>query len=92
MSFLDPQLTTDGKPWGPHRYKEIVKERWYISKHTNTSYSDTGNITPLEREYLIEFINEDLKATKDIIEKSNRKGKHSSKEMRIPQFPTPHKE
>lgn len=69
MSFLDPQLTKDGKPWGPERYKAIVKERYLISKNLNTSYKDIGDITPLEREYLLQFIDEDLKRTKDMLDK-----------------------
>lgn len=75
MSFLDPQLTKDGKPWGPKRYKEIVKERYMISKNLNTSYNDVGNITPLEREYLLSFIDEDLKRTKDILDKQMQESK-----------------
>ena len=67
LSFFDPPWTSDGKPYGPERYRDIVKERYIISKHTNTSYVDTANITPLERSYLIEFITEDLKTKRDII-------------------------
>ena len=59
-SFLDPQLTSDGKPYGPIRYKNIVRERYEISKRMNTSYNELGEITPREREYLLEFIKKDL--------------------------------
>lgn len=59
-SFLDPQLTEDGKPYGPYRFKEIVRERYLISREINTSYTDTGQITPAERGYLIEFIADDI--------------------------------
>lgn len=75
MSFLDPQLTKDGKPWGPERYKSIVKERYLISKNLNTSYKDIGDITPLEREYLLQFIDEDLKRTKDMLDKQMEESK-----------------
>lgn len=75
MNFLDPQLTKDGKPWGPERYKSIVKERYLISKNLNTSYNDVGNITPTEREYLLSFIDEDLKRTKDMLDKQMEKSK-----------------
>ena len=75
MSFLDPQLTKDGKPWGPERYKAIVKERYLISKNLNTSYNDIGNITPIEREYLLSFIDEDLKRTKDMLNKQMEESK-----------------
>lgn len=63
-SFLDPTLTKDKKPYGPARYKEIVQERYFISKNINTSYNDIGKITPAEREYLIEFIVDEQKQTK----------------------------
>lgn len=70
---MDPQKTIDGKPYGPFRYKEIVRERYIISKHINTSYSDLGQITPIEREYLIEFITDDLmKKQKALDEIKNR--------------------
>ena len=67
---MDPQSTEDGKPYGPHRYKEIAKERFLISKHTHTSYKDTETITPLERGYLLEFITEDLERQKAIYDKA----------------------
>lgn len=49
-----------------------------ISKHTNTSYIDTLNITPAERTYLLQFIVEDLTKQKEILDaakakKNNRK-------------------
>ena len=74
-------MTEDGKPYGPSRYKEIARERYLISKHTNTSYDDTSNITPLERGYLLEFLVEDMQKQKDMYEKaqaeaeSKRKGR-----------------
>ena len=60
--------TSDGKIYGQERYKEICKERYIISKYSNTSYLDTKDITPTERQYLIDFIVEDLKAQQRIIE------------------------
>lgn len=74
-------MTEDGKPYGPSRYKEIARERYLISKHTNTSYDDTSNITPLERGYLLEFLVEDMQRQKDLYDKaqadaeSRRKGR-----------------
>ena len=75
MNFLDPQLTSDGKPYGLVRYKEIVRERYLISKNCNTSYTDLGEITPLERKYLIEFITDELQKQKDKIEEQKAKRK-----------------
>ena len=63
-------MTEDGRPYGPSRYKEIARERYLISKHTNTSYDDTSNITPLERSYLLEFLVEDLQRQKDMYDKA----------------------
>lgn len=40
-----------------------------ISKHTNTSYSDTANITPSERAYILQFIVEDLTQQKEILDR-----------------------
>jgi hypothetical protein len=73
---LDPQLTKDGKPYGPFRYKEIVRERYLISKNMNTSYNDIGKITPLERRYIMEFLVEEVNKTKEAIEKQKLKNKN----------------
>lgn len=70
LNFFDPTLTSDGKPYGPERLKEIVKERYIITKHTNTSYTDTSSITPYERRLLIDFIIEDLEQEKKAIEEN----------------------
>ena len=69
MNSLDPQKTNDGKPYGPIKYKEIVKERWLIAKNSNISYSDTGDMTPTERYYILEFISDEIKKTNEALEK-----------------------
>lgn len=65
---MDPHLIND-----PSRaavdYKELVRERYLISKHTHTSYNDTGVITPLERRYIFEFITDELQKQKEAYEK-----------------------
>lgn len=61
-------MTTEGKPYGPFRYKQIVKERYFIAKHANISYSDTGNITPTERKYLLDFIAYEIKRQNELVE------------------------
>lgn len=67
---------SDGKPYGPERFKAIVRERYIISKFINTSYNDVGDMTPLEREYIIGFIAEEKKREEELIaEKSKKKGK-----------------
>lgn len=72
MNSLDPKTTSDGKPYGPFRYKEIVKECYWIAKNCNTPYTELLKITPTERNYLIECIKEELDHTKEAIE-NNRK-------------------
>ena len=54
------------------RFKQITKERYYITKYTNTSYLDVGKITPTERDLLMSFIKEDLEKTKESLEKSKK--------------------
>ena len=68
-SFLDPQKTRDGKAYGPVRYEELVKERYLISKTINTSYNDTGALTPLERRYILNYIIEEFNKQKEELEK-----------------------
>lgn len=67
-NFLDPQTSKDGKPYGPKRYKEIVKECWYISDQLHTSYTDVLDLSFQERIYLIECINEKQTATQKAVE------------------------
>lgn len=75
-NFLDPPTTSNGEPYGPKRYKEIVKECWYLSDNLNTSYTDILDISFQERVYLIELINEKQQETKRVIDAiSPSKGK-----------------
>ena len=67
-SFLDPQTSNDGTPYGPKRYKEIVRECWYISDNLHTSYTDVLDLSFQERFYLIELINQKQEETKKAIE------------------------
>lgn len=68
-------MTKDGKPYGPWRYKQIVKECYLISKNCNTSYTDIMNITPLERDYLLNFVADEFKRSQEIINKNKSKNK-----------------
>jgi hypothetical protein len=65
-------LTDKGKPYGPWRYKNIVKECYIITKNTNTPYSDILNMTPTERELMIEFLSEDFKKQQENIEQAKK--------------------
>ena len=66
---MDPQLTDDLSE-KPKKYKNIARERYIISKHTNTSYEGTEHVTPVERGYILEFIMEDLQKQKDMYDKA----------------------
>jgi len=79
-SFLDPQTSSDGKPYGPKRYKEIVKECWYISDNLHTSYTDVLDLSFQERFYLIELINEKQDATRKAIEERQEENKRKKKQ------------
>ncbi len=67
-SFLDPPTSKDGTPYGPKRFKEIVKECWYISDNLHTSYTDVLDLSFQERFYLIELINAKKEETNKAIE------------------------
>ena len=71
-SFLDPQISEDGTPYGPKRYKEIVKECWYVSDNLNTSYTDVLNLAYQDRIYLISCINEKKEATARALEEARQ--------------------
>lgn len=70
QNFLDPILTSDGKPFGPVRYKEIANEKYLVTKFCNTSYADVASMPPREREYLLEFILNDLKREREAHDKA----------------------
>lgn len=72
-NFFDPALTNDGRPYGPQRYKQIIKERYIIAKNAGTSYVDCGKITPYEREQLLECIADEFKKTQDYINNQKQK-------------------
>lgn len=76
-NFLDPQKTKEGQPYGPIRYKELVRERYLISKYCHTSYKDVGDISPAEKNYLIEFIKEEAEQIKQL--KEDIKNKQQTK-------------
>ena len=53
-------MTSDGKPYAPKRYNEIMEENYYITKFTHTSYSDVMKMSVTERNTLLNLINRDL--------------------------------
>ena len=74
-SFLDPQTSSDGTPYGPKRFKELVRECWYICDNTNTSYTDVLDISIQERKLLIDNIHAKHEATKKAMEEARQKSK-----------------
>ena len=72
QNFMDQQLTSDGQPYGPIRYKELVRECYLISKNLNTSYMDVLKLTPREKDYILEFIVQDAESAKKLIEDNKR--------------------
>ena len=78
-SFLDPQTSNDGTPYVPKRYKEIVRECWYISDNLHTSYTDVLDLSFQERFYLIELINQKQEETKKAIEMRQAENRASLK-------------
>lgn len=79
QNFLDPVLTSDGKPYGPDRYRTLTQERYIISKNANISYEDTGLMTPTERRMILQFMVEDSKRQKEAWENAQKQRKHSKK-------------
>ena len=78
LNFLDQQLTEDGRPYGPTRYKQIVKECYVLTRKLHTSYTDLLKISPTERQYLIEFLQEEIKAQNDMIKKAKAEREKSN--------------
>ena len=78
-NFLGQLTSKDGTPLGPKRYKEIVKECWYISDNLNTSYTEVLDLAYQDRVYLTEYINEKKKQTSDYIEGIRAKRNNKSK-------------
>ena len=61
QSFLDPQLTKDGKPYAPIRYKKIIQDCYSITRNTNIDYQSVMNMSVTEREYIISFLLDEAK-------------------------------
>ena len=60
-------------PYGLWRFNQIVNELYFISSNINTSYTDLLDITPKEKNLLINFINEKNKAEKEALDKMTKK-------------------
>ena len=73
-------MTKDGKPYGPERYKSLVKNLYIISKNTYTSYTDLRDkITPSEMTALLQLIKEENEETRKYVEKMKKDRKKDFK-------------
>lgn len=73
-------MTKDGKPYGPERYKSLVKNLYVISKNTYTSYTDLRDkITPSEMTALLQLIKEENEETRKYVEKMKKDHKKDFK-------------
>lgn len=73
--FTNPRFNSEGKPFGPWMYNEIIREAAYISRNINTTYSDVLDMTPMERRAVVTDINEYNKKRNDALkEASDRRG------------------
>lgn len=70
LNFLDRQYNSKGEPYGPIRFKQIVTELYVISKNLNTSYTDLLQISPLERGYLLDLMQEERRQQQEALEKA----------------------
>lgn len=67
-NFLVPQLTKDKKPYGPIRYRDLMKESYYIIKNTSATYKDTLDMSPTERNYILSFLVEEAEKNRKATE------------------------
>ena len=72
-NFLDPLLTDDGRPYPLVVFNQLCKERYIISKFSNTSYKDTADLTPREREFIIGEIVKEIKEKNEILNRVNNR-------------------
>ena len=70
-------MTSDGKPYAPERVNEIIRQAYLISRQIHTSYNDVLDVSPMEREKLLDIVTEELNKQKDALEAAKRnKKKH----------------
>lgn len=69
LNSLD-HLSNEDEGEAQKRFRDIVMERYVISKHTNTTYCDSEKITPTERRMILGFIEEDLRKQNEMYEKA----------------------
>lgn len=56
-------------PYGVYRYKQIIDECYIISKVIHTSYLDLMNISVIERNRILELIEEENKRQQEELDR-----------------------
>ena len=74
-NFLDPQTTNNGKPYGPIKFKQLVKECYVLAKNINTPYTELLDITPAEKNELLNLIIEENKRNEEAMQKMREKNR-----------------
>lgn len=59
-------------PYGVYRYQQIIDECYIISKVIHTSYLDLMNVSIVERDRMLELIEEENKRQEEQLEKIKR--------------------
>ena len=65
-SFLDPVLSSSGKPFAIEGMNDLVRDCYLVSKHCHTSYADVLELTPRERYMLLTLIAEDIQKKNEV--------------------------
>lgn len=68
--FLD--LITNDSRVKERILSDLVKERYYIAKFLHTSYVDLDEITRVERNMLLKFLNDDIENEQRKLEKARK--------------------
>lgn len=55
-------MTNDGKPYGPVRYRQLVKENYIITRQVNTSYIDVLKMMPQDKKIILKEIIDEIDA------------------------------
>lgn len=62
-------------PYGVVRFEEIIQECYIISKNIHTSYTDLLDITPREKNMMLELLNNEAKRQQELYDKQKAKMK-----------------
>ena len=54
-------------------FRDLVRERYLISKNINTSYNEVGKLSVLERKYIVDFLIEEAEQTKEKLKQAKQK-------------------